>query len=105
MFNTKYNQIIQENFEKENRIKQIQNTLNNLKLEMENRKDTSQQVLKNKNPKTSSKSKLALYELLKNFEKKLNNISKEKEELRKKLIHTEEEINYKNIDLSNSYYI
>ena len=47
MFNTKYNQIIQENFEKENRIRNIQNTLNTLKIDIEARQNNSQVLFSN----------------------------------------------------------
>jgi hypothetical protein len=98
LFNTKYNQTLDDNNQKQNRIQILQQQVNNLKLDIEERTKKNQNALNLISMKSSDKRVTNLQELLKIYEDKLNRLITTKEMLRKELIMIETEISQKERD-------
>jgi hypothetical protein len=100
LFNVKYNQTLKENSDKINSINKIKTQIENLKVDIEQRKSQMIQASSNNlNSDTNDKRIIILNNLLKSYEEKLNRISLKKENFRKQLIQIEEDINQKDIDI------
>jgi hypothetical protein len=105
LFNTKYNQTLEDNCNKSSRIEKLTQQIENLKLDIELRQRQSKEKINAFNAINQDKSDkriVLLDDLLKTYERKLNKITVKKDELRKELINIEEEINQKNIDLKGT---
>lgn len=103
LFNTKYNKTLEDNMHKANRIEKLNTQINNLKADIEMRLKQNRDKISSFNQISADKSDkkiVLLQELLMAYESKISKISNKKENLRKKLISIEEEINQKNIDLN-----
>jgi hypothetical protein len=99
LFNTKYNQTLEDNYNKQVRIDKLNSQIKNLKLDIEQRQKQSTQLMNTLSIKSADKRIISLQDLLRTYEEKLNNISLKKDRLRKELINIEEEINQKDLDL------
>lgn len=102
LFNTKYNQTLEDNYNKQSRIDKLQTQIKNLRADIELRQRQNNQLLQSLSIKTNDKRILSLQELLRTYEDKLNKISMKKDKLRKELINVEDEINQKDLDLKSN---
>jgi hypothetical protein len=101
LFNTKYNQTLEDNNLKASRIQTLNGQINNYKQDIEERQRRNQNLINILNQKPTNKKIISLQELLKEYEDKLNRIIKNKDNLRRELIVIEEEISCKKDDISN----
>jgi hypothetical protein len=98
LFNPKYTQTLDDNNQKQNRIMILQQQVNNLKQDIEERSKKNQNAVNLISLKSSDKRVTNLQELLKIYEDKINRLISTKETLRKELIFIEAEVTQKERD-------